>query len=133
MDLLAVERVAGALGHRLLGRLFAGEGDQGLAAALAAEVVQNEDGVGLELRRRQADGQRARFVHQGEPASPRGKQQTADQENVKSDRSRRAQIETAPRALVSPHAATGRIRMLPSTNGFCWTCRYEAMQRACWD
>lgn len=50
MDLLAVEDVTGALGHGPARRLLAGEGDQGLAAALAAEVVQNEDGVRLELR-----------------------------------------------------------------------------------
>lgn len=49
MDLLAVETVAGALGHSLPGQLLAGEGDKGLAAALAAEVVEDEDGVWLEL------------------------------------------------------------------------------------
>lgn len=45
VDLLAVETVAGALGHSLPGQLLAGEGDQGLAAALAAEVVQDENVV----------------------------------------------------------------------------------------
>lgn len=50
MDLLAVERVAGALGYGLFGHLFVGECDQGLAAALATEVVQNENGVWLELQ-----------------------------------------------------------------------------------
>lgn len=49
VDLLAVERVIGALRYSLPGDLFAGEGDQGLAAALAAEVVQDENGVWLEL------------------------------------------------------------------------------------
>lgn len=49
MDLLAVETVAGALGHSLPGELLAGEGDEGLAAALAAEVVEDENGVWLEL------------------------------------------------------------------------------------
>lgn len=49
VDLLAVEMVAGALGHSLPGELLAGEGDEGVAAALAAEVVEDENGVGLEL------------------------------------------------------------------------------------
>lgn len=49
VDLLAVETVGGALGDGLPGELLAGEGDQRLAAALAAEVVQDEDGVWLEL------------------------------------------------------------------------------------
>lgn len=52
VDLLAVEGVAGALGHGLSGHLFVGECDQCLAAALSAEVVQNENGIWLELRRR---------------------------------------------------------------------------------
>lgn len=49
MDLLAVERVVGALRHGPPGDLIAGESDQGLAAALATEVVQDENGVWLEL------------------------------------------------------------------------------------
>lgn len=53
MDLLAVESVAGALGYGLFGHLFAGECDQCLATALAAEVVQNENGIWLELQGRQ--------------------------------------------------------------------------------
>lgn len=53
MDLLAVESVVGALGYGLFGHLFAGERDQGLAAALSAEVVQNENSIRLELRGRQ--------------------------------------------------------------------------------
>lgn len=53
MDLLAVESVAGALGYGLFGHLFAGECDQCLAAALSAEVVQNENGIWLELQARQ--------------------------------------------------------------------------------
>ena len=39
------EGVVGALCHSPSGRFLAGEGDQGLAAALAAEVIQHEDGV----------------------------------------------------------------------------------------
>lgn len=50
VDLLAVEEVAAALGHGSPRRLLVGEGDQGLAAALAAEVVQDENGVGLQLQ-----------------------------------------------------------------------------------
>lgn len=38
-DLLTIEGVVGALGHGSPGDLLAREGDQGLAAALAAEVV----------------------------------------------------------------------------------------------
>lgn len=53
MDLLAVESVVGALGYGLLGHLFAGECDQGLAAALSTEVVQNENRIRLELQGRQ--------------------------------------------------------------------------------
>lgn len=53
MDLLAVESVAGALGYGLFGHLFTGECDQGLAAALSAEVVQNENSIRLELQGRQ--------------------------------------------------------------------------------
>lgn len=84
VDRLAVEGVAGALGHGLSGHLFVGECDQCLAAALSAEVVQNENGIWLELRRRRgegggqkADGQGLRSAavrlteHQGEPASLR--------------------------------------------------------------
>lgn len=70
VDLLAVEGVAGALGHGLSGHLFVGECDQCLAAALSAEVVQNENGLWLELRDgggegrgggQKADGQTAAF------------------------------------------------------------------------
>lgn len=53
MDLLAVESVVGALGYGLFGHLFAGECDQGLAAALSTEVVQNENSIRLELQGRQ--------------------------------------------------------------------------------
>lgn len=56
VDLLAVETVAGALGHSLPGQLLAGEGDEGLAAALAAEVVEDENGVWLELLGRRGGG-----------------------------------------------------------------------------
>lgn len=49
MDLLAVEGVVGALGYGPPGNFLTVKGDQGLAAALAAEVVQDEDGVWLEL------------------------------------------------------------------------------------
>lgn len=49
VDLLAVEGVIGALGYCLPGDLLTGEGDQGLAAALATEVVQDKNGVWLEL------------------------------------------------------------------------------------
>lgn len=52
MDLLAVEEVAGALCYGPPGHLLAGEGDQGLATALPVEVVQDENGVGLELPRK---------------------------------------------------------------------------------
>lgn len=52
VDLLAVERVVGALGYGLPGDLLTREGDQGLAAALATEVVQDENGVWLELQRK---------------------------------------------------------------------------------
>lgn len=50
MDLLAVEEVVGALGYGPSGDLLAREGDQGLAAALATEVIQDEYGVWLELQ-----------------------------------------------------------------------------------
>lgn len=49
VDLLAVEGVAGALGYGSPGDLLTREGDQCLAAALATEVVQDENGVWLEL------------------------------------------------------------------------------------
>lgn len=49
VDLLAVESVVGALGYSPPGDLLAREGDQGLAAALATEVIQYENGVWLEL------------------------------------------------------------------------------------
>lgn len=52
VDLLAVEKVVGALGYGLPGNLLTRKGDQGLAAALATEVVQNENGVWLELERK---------------------------------------------------------------------------------
>lgn len=49
MDLLAVEGVGGALGYGPPGDLLTWEGDQGLAAALTAEVIQDENSVWLEL------------------------------------------------------------------------------------
>ncbi len=52
VDLLAVEGVVGALGYGPPGDLLAREGDQGLAAALATEIVQDENGVWLELQRK---------------------------------------------------------------------------------
>lgn len=52
MDLPAIETVVGALGYSLPGDLLAGEGDQGLAAALATEVVQDKNGIWLELQGR---------------------------------------------------------------------------------
>ena len=45
VDGVTREGVVGALCHCPSGRFLAGEGDQGLAAALAAEVIQHEDGV----------------------------------------------------------------------------------------
>lgn len=51
VDGLSGEGAAGELGHGLPGRLPAGEGHQGLPAPLAAQVVQDEDGVRLELLR----------------------------------------------------------------------------------
>lgn len=51
VDLLAVESVVGALSYGLPGDLLTGEGDQGLAAALTTEVVQDENGIWLELQR----------------------------------------------------------------------------------
>lgn len=47
---MAVEGVIGALEHGPPGHLLTGERDQGLATALAAEVVQDENGVGLKLQ-----------------------------------------------------------------------------------
>lgn len=58
VDLLAIETVAGALGHSLPGELLAGEGDKGLATALATEVVEDENGVGLELLGGEEGGRR---------------------------------------------------------------------------
>lgn len=49
VDLLAVEGVVGTLGYGPSCDLLTGEGDQGFAAALATEVVQDENGVWLEL------------------------------------------------------------------------------------
>lgn len=49
VDLLAVEGVVRALGYGLSGHLLTREGDQGLAAALATEVVQDDNGIWLEL------------------------------------------------------------------------------------
>lgn len=51
MDLLAVEGVVGALSYSLPGNLLAGEGDQGLAAALATEVIQDKNAVRLKLHK----------------------------------------------------------------------------------
>lgn len=56
MDLPVVEGVVGALSYSAPGDLLAGEGNQGLAAALAAEVVQDENGVWLELQRKKENG-----------------------------------------------------------------------------
>lgn len=53
MDLLAVESVVGTFSYGLFGHLFAGECDQGLAAALSTEVVQNENSIRLKLQGRQ--------------------------------------------------------------------------------
>lgn len=50
MDLLPIEGVVGALGYSLPGDLLTGEGDQGLAAALPTEVIQDENGVWLKLQ-----------------------------------------------------------------------------------
>lgn len=47
VDLLAVESVVGALSNGLSGDLLTRKGDQGLAAALATEVVQDENGIWL--------------------------------------------------------------------------------------
>lgn len=52
VDLLAVEGVVGALGYGPPGNFLTMKGDQGLAAALAAEVVQDEDAVWLELQKK---------------------------------------------------------------------------------
>lgn len=52
MDLLAVEGVVGALGYGPSGDLLTREGDQGLATALATEVVQDENGIWLELQKK---------------------------------------------------------------------------------
>lgn len=52
MDLLAVEGMVGALNYSPPSHLLTGEGDQGLAAALATEVVQNENGIWLELQKK---------------------------------------------------------------------------------
>lgn len=49
MDLLPIEGVVGALGYSPPGDLLTGEGDQGLAAALPTEVIQDENGVWLKL------------------------------------------------------------------------------------
>lgn len=46
---MAVEGVIGALEHGPPGHLLTGERDQGLATALATEVVQDENGIGLKL------------------------------------------------------------------------------------
>lgn len=50
VDLVAIEGVIGALGHGLPGDLFTGEGYQGLATALATEVVQDQNGIWLQLQ-----------------------------------------------------------------------------------
>lgn len=63
VDLLAVERVVGALSYGLPGDLLTREGDQGLAAALATEVVQDENGVWLELQRKKKK-KRGRQTHE---------------------------------------------------------------------
>lgn len=55
MDLLPIEGVVGALGYSLPGDLLTGEGDQGLAAALPTEVIQDENGVWLKLQGGKSD------------------------------------------------------------------------------
>lgn len=45
VDLLAIEGVVGALSYGPPGDFLTGECDQGLATALATEVVQDENGV----------------------------------------------------------------------------------------
>lgn len=50
VDLLPIEGVVGALGYSPPGDLLTGEGDQGLAAALPTEVIQDENGVWLKLQ-----------------------------------------------------------------------------------
>lgn len=49
VDGVSREGVVGALGHCASGGLLTGKGHQGLAAALAAEVVQQEDGFWQDL------------------------------------------------------------------------------------
>lgn len=66
VHLLAVEGMVGALGYGPPGHLLAREGDQGLAAALATEVVQDENGVWLELREKQNKRKRKRQKHRRE-------------------------------------------------------------------
>lgn len=75
MDLLAVEEVVGVLSYSLSGDLLAGEGDQGLAAALATEVVQDENSVWLKLQQKKKRQVAyfpvtASLKHQGEPSQP---------------------------------------------------------------
>lgn len=79
VDLLAVETVAGALGHSLPGELLAGEGDEGLAAALAAEVVEDENGVWLELlgRGREGGGRVGEGEARGEKSTRRERRSAA--------------------------------------------------------
>lgn len=50
VDQLAVERLAWALGYGAPGNVLVGEGDQGFAAALTAEVIQDKYGIWLELQ-----------------------------------------------------------------------------------
>lgn len=52
VDLLSVERVVGALRYGPPGHLLAWESDESLAAAFAAEVIQNKNGFRLELRKK---------------------------------------------------------------------------------
>ena len=47
---VTVEVLVGALGHGPPGCLLAGKGHQGFAAALAAQVVQHQDSVGIQLQ-----------------------------------------------------------------------------------
>lgn len=49
VDLLAIKRMAWAFSYGAPGDVFIGEGDQGLAAALTTEVIQDKYGVWLEL------------------------------------------------------------------------------------
>lgn len=49
MNLLATELAVGAIRHGPAGNLLVREGDERLTAALPAEVIQDENGLWLEL------------------------------------------------------------------------------------